>query len=254
MRERVRSWGEPSRVVAGRRCAGHRRPLSQPRGDDGPMTDAARQREWPAHWCRPRMARLRHPLPHPQAHRLPRASTSARAAARPPGAGGARSGPLLGRGRHAQPRAPGQRQRSPRSPIPRAPASSAIRDRILHRHRVPSPRRQDPGLRLPRRPPAHPAHPRPRGRPGRHRRSRRAARAQRRAHRGHRPRPRLRPRPGRPRQRGRLRPVSSPAATTTPCGAPTSSWRRSTCAPRPSTASATTPGRAPPPPRPRARS
>ena len=70
------------------------------------------------------------------------------------------------------------------------------------RQRVPPPGRQDPGVRVPRRPPAHPAHPRPRGRPGRHVR-RPGARAQRRAHRGDRPRPRLRPRPGRPRQRGR---------------------------------------------------
>ena len=36
------------------------------------------------------------------------------------------------------------------------------------RQRLPPPGRQDPGVRLPRRPPAHPAHPRPRGRPGGH--------------------------------------------------------------------------------------
>ena len=36
---------------------------------------------------------------------------------------------------------------------------------------VPAPGRQDPGLHLPRRPPAHPPHPRPRGRPGGRRRS-----------------------------------------------------------------------------------
>ena len=107
---------------------------------------------------------------------------------------------------------------------------------------------------LPRRPPAHPAHPRPRGRPGRRR---------------HRPsacglnvalteaiatRARLRPRPGRPRQRGRALAVPSRAATTTRCGAPTWCSRRSTCAPRRSTGCATTPGTGPPRPRPRARS
>ena len=89
--------------------------------------------------------------------------------------------------------------------------------------------RQDPGLRLPRRPPAHPADPRPRGGPGGHR-HRPGGRAQRGADRGHRPRPRLRPRSGRARQRGRARRRSCPRATTTPSGAPTSSWRRSTCA------------------------
>ena len=36
------------------------------------------------------------------------------------------------------------------------------------RQRVPPPGRQDPGVRVPRRPPAHPPHPRARGRPGRH--------------------------------------------------------------------------------------
>ena len=83
------------------------------------------------------------------------------------------------------------------------------------RHRVPPPGRQDAGVRLPRRPPAHPAHPRARGRPGRHV-DRPGARAQRRAHRGHRARPRLRPRSRRPRQRGRPRRRTSTAATTTP--------------------------------------
>ena len=42
------------------------------------------------------------------------------------------------------------------------------RDRILHATGVPPAGRQDPGVRVPRRPPAHPPHPRPRGRPGRH--------------------------------------------------------------------------------------
>ena len=70
----------------------------------------------------------------------------------------------------------------------------------------------------------------------------RALGPQRRPHRGDRPRPRLRPRPGRPRQRGRPVAVRRRAATTTPSGAPTSRWRRSTCASRRSTASATTRG------------
>ena len=70
------------------------------------------------------------------------------------------------------------------------------------RPRLPPPRRQDPGLRVPRRPPADAAHARPRGRPGGHVGGPRP-RPQRRPHRGHRPRPRLRPRPRRPRQRGR---------------------------------------------------
>ena len=48
------------------------------------------------------------------------------------------------------------------------------------------------------------------------------ARAQRGAHRGHRPRPRLRARARRPRQRGRPDALRRRAATTTPCGAPTS--------------------------------
>ena len=51
-----------------------------------------------------------------------------------------------------------------------------------------------------------------------------------------------------------LSPVRRRRATTTPSGAPTSCWRRSTCAPRRSTASATTPGAGRRRPRPRARS
>ena len=70
------------------------------------------------------------------------------------------------------------------------------------RHRLPAAGRQDPGLRLPRGPPAHPAHPRPGGRPGGHQ-HRPGLPAERGAHRGHRPRPRLRARTGWPRQRGR---------------------------------------------------
>ena len=89
------------------------------------------------------------------------------------------------------------------------------------RQRVPPPGRQDPGVRLPRRPPAHPADPRPRGRPGGHVR-RPGARPQRRADRGHRPRSRLRPRSRRPRQRGRPLAVRRRVATTTRCGVPTS--------------------------------
>ena len=68
------------------------------------------------------------------------------------------------------------------------------------------------------------------------------ARPQRGAHRGDRARSRLRPRPRRSRQRGRAHAVRRRGATTTPCGAPTSRWCRSTCAPRRSTASATTRG------------
>ncbi len=67
-------------------------------------------------------------------------------------------------------------------------------------------------------------------------------RSQRRAHRGHRPRPRLRSRSGRATPaKTPCRPMST-AATTMRSGAPTSSWPRSTCAPRRSTASATTRG------------
>ena len=112
------------------------------------------------------------------------------------------------------------------------------------RRGVPPAGRQDPGVRLPRRPPAHPAHPRARGGAG----GRGVAPAlglNVALDRGHRPRPRLRARARRPRQRGRPRRPTSPAATTTPCGAPTSSSPRSTCAPRRSTASATTRGRRP---------
>ena len=67
---------------------------------------------------------------------------------------------------------------------------------------VPPAGRQDAGVRVPRRPPAHSPHARPRGRPGRHVGGPHA-RPERRPHRGDRPRPRLRPRPGWPRQRGR---------------------------------------------------
>ena len=74
------------------------------------------------------------------------------------------------------------------------------------RQRVPAPRRQDAGVRVPRRPSAHPAHPCARGRPGRHL-GRPSARAQRGADRGDRARSRLRPRPRRARQRGRAHAV-----------------------------------------------
>ena len=76
---------------------------------------------------------------------------------------------------------------------------------------------------------------------------------QRGAGRGDRAGPRLRPRPRRSRLRGCVQPRSSTRATTTPCGVPTWCWPRSTCASRRSTASATTPGRGPRRPRPRAR-
>ena len=72
------------------------------------------------------------------------------------------------------------------------------------RHRVPSPGRQDPGVHLPRRPPAHPPHPRSRS-PRSPRRSR-APWGQRGPHRGHRPGPRLWPRSRWPRLRGRFLP------------------------------------------------
>ena len=81
--------------------------------------------------------------------------------------------------------------------------------------------------------------------------ARRAA-AQRGADRGHRPGPRLRPR-ARAATPARRPSVPTSAATTTPCGAPTWCWPRSTCAPRPSTASATTRGRGPRRPHPKAR-
>ncbi len=82
----------------------------------------------------------------------------------------------------------------------------------------------------------------------------RGRRPQRGADRGGRPRPRLRPRPRRPRQRGRPSSPSSRAGSTTRSGAPTSAWRPSTSAPRPSTGCATTRGRARRPRPPRARS
>jgi hypothetical protein len=111
------------------------------------------------------------------------------------------------------------------------------------RHRVPAPGRQDPGLRLPRRPPAHPAHPRPRGGPGRPSIARAAGlnvaltEAIALGHDcGH--------GPGGHASEDALAPTST-AATTTPPGGPTSCTPRSTSAPRPSTASATTRGRRP---------
>ena len=113
--------------------------------------------------------------------------------------------------------------------------------------------RQDAGLRLSRGPPAHAPHPRPRGGPGGHR-HRPGLPAERRAHRGHRPRTRLRTRPGRARERGRARPVPARRVSTTRPGVPASRSPRSTCAPRRSTASPTTAGRARPRRHPRARS
>ena len=118
---------------------------------------------------------------------------------------------------------------------------------------VPAPGGQDPGLHLPGRPPADSAHPRARGRSGRER-DLAGVPVERRSDRGHRPRPRLRPRPRRPRQRGGAVAVSCRRASTTRSGALTSLPHRSTCAPRPWTGSATTPGRARHRPRPRARS
>ena len=145
--------------------------------------------------------------------------------------------------------------RDRRRPTPAAPGDRAVAeepDPLPHllrarprphpaRSVLPPARRQDPGVRLPRRPPAHPADPCPRGRPGGPSVARGAA-AQRGPDRGDRARARLRTRAGRPRQRGRPVALRRRRATTTPCGAPTSPCSRSTCAPRRSTASATTRG------------
>ena len=72
--------------------------------------------------------------------------------------------------------------------------------------------------------------------------------------RGDRPRPRLRPRPGRPRQRGRAVAVRRRRLRPRRLGRRRHAGRRSTCAPRRSTASATTRGAGRRRPRPRARS
>ena len=111
------------------------------------------------------------------------------------------------------------------------------------RRRLPPPGRQDPGVRLPRRSPAHPPHPRARGRPGRRRPSLGRSASTSRS-----------PRPSRSATTAATAPAAMPArtrsartstaASTTPRGAPTSRWSRSTCAPRRSTASATTRGAA----------
>ena len=89
------------------------------------------------------------------------------------------------------------------------------------RQRVPPPRRQDAGVRVPRRPPAHPAHPRPRGRPGRHARSpERSASTWRSPRRSPSATTAATARAVTPARTPSRR--TSPAATTTPCGAPTS--------------------------------
>ena len=108
-------------------------------------------------------------------------------------------------------------------------------------HGLPPPGRQDPGLRLPPGPPAHPAHPCPRGGAGRGR---------------HRPRLRLNVAlteaialghdcghgPGGHASEDALDPFVAGGFDHAPWGAG-SPWRRSTCAPRRSTASPTTAGR-----------
>ena len=96
-------------------------------------------------------------------------------------------------------------------------------------HRVPAAGRQDPGVRLPRGPPADPADPRARGGPGGDER-RPGLPAQRGADRGHRPRPRLRARPGRPRQRGRARPLPAGGFDHAPWGADVSLASLNLCA------------------------
>ncbi len=88
------------------------------------------------------------------------------------------------------------------------------------RFRVPTPGRQDPGLRLPRRSPAQPDDPRARSRPGRPL-DRDGVEPQRPPGRGDGDRPRLRSRSGRPRQRGRARHRSSRRDSITPRGVPT---------------------------------
>ena len=74
------------------------------------------------------------------------------------------------------------------------------------RHLLPSPGRQDPGLRVPRRSSTHPSDPCPGGGPGRHGDGA-SPRPQCCSRRGDGPGPRLRPRSGRPCQRGCARPL-----------------------------------------------
>ena len=96
--------------------------------------------------------------------RAPRSGRSARSAGRAP----ART-TRTPRCAHGATRAAGAGHRARRGGA--RPVAHLLRARPRPhpaRRRLPPPRRQDPGLRLPRRPPAHPAHPRPRGRPGGH--------------------------------------------------------------------------------------
>ena len=178
------------------------------------MTEQGRRQRWAATMAgesiggliraHPRIARRRPPgrRLRPRRPRGREAATLAEGATRAPGAG--------------------NRVR-PEEPDPCAPASSATATGSCTRSAVPAPGRQDAGVRLPRRPPAHPAHPRPRGGAGGHRRSPGPAglnvaltEAIALGHDcGH--------GPGGHASEDAFTPVRRPAATTTPCGAPTSS-------------------------------
>ena len=119
-------------------------------------------------------------------------------------------GPRGGRGRrHGAGRHTGKWCRPPPEAGGAGPVADVLRagpGSHPPRRRLPPPGRQDPGVRLPGRPPAHPSHARPgggAGRPGRGVRPR----PQRRSRRSHRPRARLRPRARWARQRGRPEPL-----------------------------------------------
>ena len=79
----------------------------------------------------------------------------------------ARRGRAAGTRRHPGRRGAGDRAR-PEEPDPCAHLLRARPRPHPARHRLPPAGRQDPGVRVPRRPPAHPPHPRPRGGPGGH--------------------------------------------------------------------------------------
>ena len=168
------------------------------------------------------------------------------------GPGGRRRG-RVGAGSH-----PGPGRRQPGDARGARPVAHLLRARPRPHPALAAPSAASPARRqvfvFPRRPPAHPAHPRARGGPGggRHRPRRcglnvALTEAIALGHDcGH--------GPGGHAIRGGAVAVPRRAATTTPCGAPTSCSRRSTCAPRRSTASATTRGTGRRRPRPRARS